>query len=270
MALAGRPDDDISVDELLRETGAMPRSLGAYVPLTRTPDDRTGAGYRERLEQRAKEAAAAQQRAGRRIRWVSALCGGLVVVGSLVIIAVTSESSPGRQAALPPDPLAPATTSRTTGTTQAPSPTPVPTVIRQTSSAAASPGSSAAPTTSASSQSQAAPPPPPAPVAACSVRYAVTDQWPNGFTANVYVTNTGNQTLNPWTATWNFTAGQQVTHSWNGDFSQSGSRVTMKAVSYNLSMAPGTTIDIGFNGSFGRDNPAAVGFTLNGARCTTT
>ncbi len=266
MARADRSDDEISVDELLRETGAMPRSLGAYVPITRTREADTGDGYRERLEQRAREAAAGQQRAGRRIRWVSALCGVVVVVGSLVIIAVASESSPGRQAAaMAPDPLAPATTPRTTGTTEAPRPTPVPTVIRQTS---ASPTTTAS-TTSASSSTQAAPPPV-APVASCSVRYDITDQWPNGFTANVYVTNTGNQTLNPWTATWNFTAGQQVTHSWNGDFSQSGSRVTMKAVSYNLSFAPGTTIDIGFNGSFSRGNPAAVGFTLNGVRCQTT
>ncbi|MDX3192328.1 cellulose-binding domain-containing protein [Streptomyces sp. MN03-5084-2B] len=266
MARVGRPDDEFSVDELLRETGAMPRSLEAYVPITRAREDDTDEGYRERLEQRAREAAAAQQRAGRRIRWVSALCGAIVVIGSLVIITVTSESSPGRQAAVAADPLAPATTSRTV-TTAASSPTPVPTVIRQTSSAPAS----TAPKTTAGSTSptQAPPPPPPAPVASCSVRYDITDQWPNGFTANVYVTNTGNQTLNPWTATWNFTAGQQVTHSWNGDFSQSGSRVTMKAVSYNLSMAPGTTIDIGFNGSFSRDNPAAVGFTLNGARCKT-
>ncbi|WP_103337249.1 cellulose-binding domain-containing protein [Amycolatopsis sp. CA-126428] len=144
----------------------------------------------------------------------------------------------------------------------------MPTVLRQTSTSA-SPTTTAPRTTATTSPTEAAPPPP-APVASCSVRYDITDSWPNGFTANVYVTNTGNQALNPWTATWNFTAGQQVTHSWNGDFSQSGSRVTMKAVSYNLSMAPGTTIDIGFNGSFSRGNPAAVGFTLNGVRCQTT
>jgi hypothetical protein len=268
MARVGRPDDDeISVDELLRETGAMPRSLGAYVPITRARVDDTDAGYRERLEQRAREASAAQQRAGRRIRWVSALCGGLVVIGSLVIIAVTSESSPGRQAAMAPDPLAPATTPRTVTTTAAPSATPVPTVMKQTSTSA-SPTSSAPKTTAAAGQTQA--PPPPAPVASCTVHYAVTDQWNNGFTANVWVTNTGNQTLEPWTAAWNFTAGQRVTHSWNGDYTQSGSRVTMKAVSYNLALAPGATVQIGFNASFDRGNPAATGFTLGSARCQTT
>jgi len=267
MARAGRSDDEISVDELLRETGATPRSLGAYAPLTRVRDDDTGEGYRERLEQRAKEAAAAQQRAGRRIRWVSAVCGALVVVGSLVIIAVTSESSPGRQAAVPPDPLAPATTTPTTVLTSGSAPSPVPTVMRQTSTSA-SPATTGPKTTAGSSATEAAPPPP-APTTGCTVSYAVTDQWPNGFTANVFVTNTGNQTLDPWTSTWNFTAGQQVTHSWNGDYSQSGSRVTMKAVSYNLTLAPGATVNIGFNGSFSRSNPAPVGFTLNGARCTT-
>ncbi|WIX92611.1 cellulose-binding domain-containing protein [Amycolatopsis sp. DG1A-15b] len=244
----------------------MPRSLEASEHVARVREDDTGAGYRERLEQRAKEAAAAQQRAGRRIRWVSALCGGLVVVGSLVIIAVTSESSPGRQASLAADPLAPATTPRTVATT-APSPTPVPTVLRQVSTSA-SPSTTAPKTTATTSQTQA-PPPPPAPVASCTVHYAVTDQWPNGFTANVFVTNTGNQTLNPWTTTWNFTAGQRVTHSWNGDYSQSGSRVTMKAVSYNLALAPGATVNIGFNGSFDRGNPAPGGFTLNGTGCST-
>ncbi|MEV4055195.1 cellulose-binding domain-containing protein [Amycolatopsis sp. NPDC049688] len=266
MARAGWPSDEhFSVDDLLRETGATPRSLLGSAPDLRVREDDTGVGYRERLEQRAREAAAAQQRAGRRIRWVSALCGAVVVVGSLVIIAVTSESSPGRQAALAPDSLAPATTTPPASSRpSAASATPVPTVLRQTSSEAEATPTS---TTAAPKTSQA--PPPPVQSAACSVRYTVTDQWNNGFTAGVSVTNTGSQTLSPWTVTWTFTAGQRVTHSWNGDYSQSGSRVTMKAVSYNLTLAPGATVDIGFNGAFDRGNPPPTGFTLNGASCKT-
>ncbi|WP_410676327.1 cellulose binding domain-containing protein [Amycolatopsis sp. cmx-4-68] len=114
-------------------------------------------------------------------------------------------------------------------------------------------------------------PPLPAPKPAepaCLVHFAVTDQWNDGFTAGVKVTNTGSATLSPWTLAWTFTAaGQRVTHSWNGDFSQSGARVTMNAVSYNLTLAPGGTVEIGFNGAFDRGNPAPGGFTLNGARC---
>lgn len=244
MARAGRRrDDEISVAELLRATGATPRSLAGSPGATPPREEDTGDGYRERLEQRARDAAVAQQRAGRRIRWVSGICGGVVVVGSVVVIAVTSDSSPRRQAA--PAPLAPATSSRPTSVKPA-SPTPIPTVLRQTSSQAA---------------------PPPVETAKCVVRFSVTDQWTDGFTAGVSVTNNGSETLSPWTLTWTFAAGQRVTHSWNGDFSQRGQRVTIDAVSYNATLAPGATVDIGFNGAFDHGNPPPTGFALNGARC---
>ena len=266
MARAGRRQDDpLTVDALLRETGAVPRALDGSVPAARVREDDTGQDYRERLEQRAREAAAAQQRAGLRIRWVTAICGAVVVLASLVIIAVTSSSSPGRQAALAPDPLAPATTTSpavSSTPSPTPSPAPMPTVLRQTATSA--PATSPAPPAT-KPPSQAAPPP--APAVLCTVHYAVTDQWNNGFTANVAVTNTGSETLSPWTAGWTFTAGQRVTHSWNGDYSQNGSRVTMNAVSYNLTLAPGAAVTIGFNGAYDRGNPAPSGFTLNGARC---
>ncbi|MET8854528.1 cellulose-binding domain-containing protein [Amycolatopsis sp. NPDC004625] len=150
----------------------------------------------------------------------------------------------------------------TVTTTAAASVVPLPTVIRQTS-ASATPTTS---TTAKATTSQAAPPP--VETSGCSVKYRVTDQWNNGFTAGVSVTNTGSRTLSPWTVTWTFTAGQRVTHSWNGDYSQNGSRVTMKAVSYNLTLAPGATVDIGFNGAFDHGNPSPTGFALDGAGCT--
>ncbi|MGW4057818.1 cellulose binding domain-containing protein [Amycolatopsis sp. NPDC004747] len=292
MARAWRPDDEISVDQLLRETGAMPRSLHASAPAARVRDDGTGDGYRERLEQRARDAATAQQRAGKRLRWVSAFCGGVVVLGSLVVIAVTSESPPVRTESLGSDPLAPAT--RTSGLAGVTAAAPMPTVLQQTSTAASTsaaakagqgggpgsapgtgtapgtgsasaPVSSAAPSVTRSSPAAAPPPPPPA----CSVHYVVTNQWNNGFTASVTVTNTSNRTLSPWTAGWTFSGGQRVTQSWNGDYSQSGSRVTMKAVSYNLTLNPGASVDIGFNGAFDWANPSPGQFTLNGSSCNT-
>ncbi|GAB3150119.1 hypothetical protein GCM10027258_47720 [Amycolatopsis stemonae] len=250
-----RRDDEISVAELLRETGATPRSLGGPAETGPVREEDTGDGYRERLEQRAREAAADQQRAGRRIRWFSAFAGAVVVLGSLVLIAVTSESSPGRQAAVLPDSLAPATTPRPpTPTSARPSPTPIPTVLRQTSSAA--------------------PPPPattePPKAATCAVRFTVQDQWNDGFTAEVAITNKGTATLSPWTLTWTFPAGQRVTHGWDGRYDQSGARVTVTAESWNTTLAPGATVTTGLNGAFDRGNPQPGGFTLNGSRCDAT
>ena len=247
-----RDDDAISVAELLRETGATPRSLGGTPEASAVREEDTGDGYRERLEQRAREAAAHQQRAGRRIRWVSALGGAAVVLGSLVLIAVTSESSPGRQATAA-ESLAPATTtprSTTTAPKPAPAPTPIPTVLRQTSSA------------------KAAAPPETAEPVRCTVRYSVTDQWNDGFTAGATVVNNSGETRSPWTLTWTFPAGQRVTHSWDGDFAQTGDRVTITAASYNTTLAPGATVSFGFNGAFDHGNPAPTAFALNGARCS--
>lgn len=242
-----RDDDELSVAELLRETGATPRSLGGPFASSAAREEDTGDGYRERLEQRAREAAAGQQRAGRRIRWISAFAGALVVLGSLVLIAVTSGSAQPRQAT-PLDPLAPATTT-SRPTVSRPSPTPIPTVLRQTSS------------------TSAAPKPPPVESAACLVRFSVTDQWNDGFTAGVAITNNSGKTLSPWTLTWTFTAGQRVTHGWDGTYSQSGSRVSVTAESYNATLAPGATVSTGLNGAFDHGNPAPTAFTLNGARC---
>ena len=78
------------------------------------------------------------------------------------------------------------------------------------------------------------PPVPPVEAATCVVRFSVTDQWNDGFTAGVAITNKGSGTLSPWTLSWTFTAGQRVTHSWNGEYRQSGTHVTMNAESYNL------------------------------------
>lgn len=250
MARAGRrrDDDEISVAELLRETGATPRSLGGLPPATSPREEDTGDGYRERLEQRAREAAAVQQRAGRRIRWISAFAGAVVVLGSLVLIAVTSSNAQQRQAT-PQAPLAPATSTRpTTPTLSRPSPTPIPTVLRQTATSAA-------------------PKPSPVETALCVVRFSVTDQWTDGFTADVAITNKSSKTLEPWTLAWTFTAGQRVTHGWDGQYSQSGSRVTVAAESYNATLAPGATVSTGLNGAFDHGNPAPTAFTLNGARC---
>jgi cellulase/cellobiase CelA1 len=209
--------------------------------------------HAERLERRAREAAAAQQRAGTRIRWASAICGAVAVLGGLVVISVSS--SPAREASPVLVPLLPATTPKPATSAKPPaSPTPIPTVMagRQTD-----PPEKATPPPS----SAAAPPAP------CSVRFTVQDQWDDGFTAAVAITNKGSAALSPWMLSWTFTAGQAVTHGWDGDYDQRGGRVTVNAAEWNTTLAPGATVTTGFTGSIRGGNPAPGAFTLNGAPC---
>src|SRR6185312_14736717 len=84
--------------------------------------------------------------------------------------------------------------------------------------------------------------------ASCSVQYAITNQWPGGFGASVTITNTGNTAINGWTLNWSFANGQTITQLWSGNYTQSGSNVSVANVSYNGTIAPGSTTNFGFNG----------------------
>ncbi|MFG1706246.1 non-reducing end alpha-L-arabinofuranosidase family hydrolase [Nonomuraea sp. M3C6] len=102
----------------------------------------------------------------------------------------------------------------------------------------------------------------------CRVSYAVSNQWQNGYGANVSVTNLGGP-LTSWRLTWSFTAGQAITQLWNGVHTQSGAQVTVTNTAYNGSLATGAGTSFGFNASWNNAaNPAPTDFALNGTTCT--
>ncbi len=103
--------------------------------------------------------------------------------------------------------------------------------------------------------------------AGCKVEYTVTNQWNDGFGANVVLTNLGDD-LNGWTVGWTFPSGQKVTNLWNGTVSQSGSTVSVKDAGWNASVRKGGTASFGFNGSWSGANAVPTQFTVNGTACT--
>ncbi|WP_258727064.1 glycoside hydrolase family 6 protein [Cellulomonas sp. NS3] len=105
------------------------------------------------------------------------------------------------------------------------------------------------------------------PAGACSVTYAA-NSWNSGFTASVKVKNTGTTPLTNWKLTFSFANGQAVQQGWSATWSQSGSTVTAAGASWNSTLAPGATADIGFNGSHSGTNNAPTAFAVNGAVCT--
>ena len=100
----------------------------------------------------------------------------------------------------------------------------------------------------------------------CRVTYAVTNQWPGGFGANVDITNLGDP-LTSWTLTWTYGAGQTITQLWNGTHTQSGSQVSVRNASYNGSVPTNGTASFGFNGSWNSSNPVPTNFAVNGVAC---
>ncbi|MFI6096192.1 cellulose-binding domain-containing protein [Lentzea sp. NPDC051213] len=109
---------------------------------------------------------------------------------------------------------------------------------------------------------------PPPPARACAVAYRLTGQWQGGFQASVTVRNTSAVATNGWTLRWSFAHGETVRDMWNATPRQSGATVNAANADYNPQIAPGGSVQIGFNGNSRGATPAPAAFTLNGAQCS--
>ncbi|MFC9503397.1 cellulose binding domain-containing protein [Streptomyces sp. NPDC057002] len=112
------------------------------------------------------------------------------------------------------------------------------------------------------------PGPDPTPTGACKVTYKVTNQWSDGFQADVQLTNTGTGTWNGWSLSWPFTDGQKLTQAWNAEAAQSGSTVTAKNAGWNASVAAGSSVSFGFTANRSGANTKPTVFKVGDQTCT--
>jgi len=102
-----------------------------------------------------------------------------------------------------------------------------------------------------------------APPSGATVVFSKTDDWGQGFTANVNVT-AGQSTLNGWTV--EFDSPAQITNIWNGVIaSQTGTHYVVRNEAWNGQIAAGQTISFGFQATPGGASATATNFTVNGA-----
>lgn len=124
-------------------------------------------------------------------------------------------------------------------------------------------------TSSPSSQASAKTSPASSGSSTCHVVYTPAWQNSNAFGAAITIENTGTTPLSTWKLTWAFANGQTVTQLWNGAETQSGANVTVNNLSYNGSIAAGSSYNgVGFNGTWnGTTNSAPTSFAINGTTC---
>ncbi|HEY9524703.1 MAG TPA: glycoside hydrolase family 9 protein [Thermopolyspora sp.] len=102
----------------------------------------------------------------------------------------------------------------------------------------------------------------------CEVTYQTHGTWPDGFTTQVTIKNTGKRAIDGWKLKWSFLGGQRVDHAWNVTVSQDAATVRADSLAWNDTIAPGRSVTFGFNGrSAPGANPTPDLFTLNGAAC---
>ncbi|MFF5105786.1 PHB depolymerase family esterase [Streptomyces sp. NPDC000134] len=98
---------------------------------------------------------------------------------------------------------------------------------------------------------------------------ASTSAWNTGLTASVAITNTGTTAINGWKLAFTLPGGQNITNGWGATYAPSSGAVTATNVSYNGTIAPNTTVTIGYQATHGGNSGAPGAFTLNGSACTT-
>ncbi|MEU8749075.1 cellulose binding domain-containing protein [Streptomyces chartreusis] len=108
----------------------------------------------------------------------------------------------------------------------------------------------------------------PAPTGACTVTYRITNQWADGFQAEVRLANTGSSAWSGWSLGWSFADGQRITQLWNAEYTQSGSAVTARNVAWNGGVAAGSSVSFGFTGSWSGTNAKPAAFELGEQSCT--
>jgi endo-1,4-beta-xylanase len=101
----------------------------------------------------------------------------------------------------------------------------------------------------------------------CHVTYTRNSEWPGGFTAQVIIANTGTTAINGWSLTFTWPGDQKITSNFNGGFSQSGANATLTNASYNGTIAAGSSITDGFQGSWASNDSSPASFSVNGTAC---
>lgn len=104
----------------------------------------------------------------------------------------------------------------------------------------------------------------------CAVKFTDANDWGNGYVASVDVSNTGTNPLTSWSLAFAWPTGwQQMQGGWNGLWSQTARDVTVTNETFNGTLAPGASTNIGFVAGYSGPNVLPPVFKLNGVLCTT-
>lgn len=79
----------------------------------------------------------------------------------------------------------------------------------------------------------------------CTASLAVTETWPQGFTATIKITNSGQRPVTGWAVDWTFPGEQRVENSWDATVTQNGRAVHAENAAYNGEIETDRSITFG-------------------------
>ncbi|WP_277212471.1 endo-1,4-beta-xylanase [Isoptericola croceus] len=102
--------------------------------------------------------------------------------------------------------------------------------------------------------------------AECTVTWSHA-AWGTGYTGSVTITNSGAEAWSSWELTTTLPGGQVLQQGWSADWSQTGSTLTASNAAWNASVAPGGTVQIGYNAAHTGDTSVPTDVAVNGSPC---
>ncbi|WP_425293726.1 GH12 family glycosyl hydrolase domain-containing protein [Mycobacterium attenuatum] len=97
---------------------------------------------------------------------------------------------------------------------------------------------------------------------------SVTSQWNTGFVANYSIANPGAAQLSGWKLEFDLPAGESITNAWNSKLAQSGTHYVLTPESYNSTIAPGSSVTVGFQAAQTGAYTPPTNCLLNRQSCT--
>jgi len=96
------------------------------------------------------------------------------------------------------------------------------------------------------------------PTGTCTAAWSSTNAWPGGYQGSVVVTNNSGSAKTGWTVTWTFAGGETIGSLWGGNWTQSGSAVSVTNASWNGSLANGASATVGYTANMAGSTPARL------------
>ncbi len=93
--------------------------------------------------------------------------------------------------------------------------------------------------------------------------YVITNNWGNGFTGAIRITNSGSSPINGWNVSWTYSGNTRLSGTWNATVSGSNP-YSASNLSWNGTIQPGQTVEFGFQGTYSGSLETP---TVNGSVC---
>ena len=92
--------------------------------------------------------------------------------------------------------------------------------------------------------------------------HVVTNEWSNGFTGAIRITNNGSAPVSGWSVSWSYTDSTRLTNSWNAAVSGTNPYIATN-LGWNGNIQPGQSVEFGFQATKNGNAPHAINVSGN-------